>query len=62
MFEIIDIPISNNKNKDYLKKYKYIAYLCSFIALLALCIWYIFYSDSIKIYRVSKVSPILYKL
>ena len=63
MFEIIDIPISNNKNKDYIKKYKYVSYLCSLISLFAVCIWFIFYSDPFKIHRIkNKISPIQYRL
>ena len=62
MFEIIDIPIGNSKNKDYIKKYKYVSYLCFLFTLLAICFWYIFYSDPFKIYRINKVSPIQYKL
>jgi len=49
MFEIY--PISFNRNKEYTNKIKYITYFCLFIISIFFIIWYVRFSEPIKIYR-----------
>ena len=50
------------KDDKYNSQVTHIGYICIVIVLLFIIFWYIFYSEPIKIYRVSKIDPIQYKL
>lgn len=61
MFELY--PISFNTKKEYTNKIKNLTYLCLFIVLIFFIIWFIRFSEPIKIYRSSKlIDPVQYRL
>ena len=55
-------PITFNKNKEYENQFQQILIICIFLILFFLAIWYIFYSEPFKIYRIEKIQPIQFLL